>query len=119
MNFLAQKQNQLSTPLSGVGPLGNPADAANKLAKILSTVIGVLTIIAAIYFMFTLMFSAIAIISAGGDKSQVEDARRRMTNGFIGLVITIAAMFIMDIVARLLGIPSILDIQAMINLVTQ
>jgi len=119
MNHLAQTSQKLGNPVSGIGPLGVPGNPAVTLAKILSTVVGLLTVVAAIYFMFILITGAIGIMTAGGDKGGVEEARRKITNGLIGLIITIAAMYIMDVVAKFLGIPSILDIGAMLTLITQ
>lgn len=100
-----------------IGNIGleNNNDPLTIFASVISSVIGLLTIIAAIYFMFILITGAIGIIGSGGDKAAYEKARRQITTGIIGLVVAISAMFIMDLITNLLGISSILDIGTMIG----
>jgi len=95
----------------GIGPLGNPTDTGiDTLTKFISSVIGLLTIVAIIWFVFTLITGAIAMITAGSDKQALESARKKITTGLIGLVITIAAIFLIDFIGYLIGIPDILDL---------
>ena len=117
INYLTQKPVNLPGTINGIGDIGQPAGAESKFAKLISSAIGLITIIAFIFFAFSLISGAIGIITAGGDKGKLEDARGRITTGVIGVVIVIAGMFIVDLVARILGIPSILNIGAMINLI--
>lgn len=108
-NLLAQNEipiGNLSTGNAGI----NSADPVKTFAQVLSSTIGLLTVIAALYFMFTLITGAIEIISSGGDKGSYENARKKITTGVIGLIVVIAAMFLMDLITDLLGISSILDI---------
>ncbi|OGM04001.1 hypothetical protein A2715_03900 [Candidatus Woesebacteria bacterium RIFCSPHIGHO2_01_FULL_39_32] len=118
MNYLAQQSNPIG-PLSGIGNLGlqggTYSNAITLLAQVISAIIGLLTIIGALYFMFMLITGAIAIISSGGDKAAYENARRKLSTGVIGFVAVIAGMFIMSLIAILLGLPSILDLGAMIE----
>lgn len=110
----------LQIPLGDLRLIGNiglegGGDPVGIFASIISSIIGLLTIIAAIYFMFILITGAIAIIGSSGDKASFERARRQITTGIIGLIVAISAMFIMDLITDLLGIQSILDIGAMIS----
>lgn len=114
-NYLAQTSHNIGEPLSG-GEVGlNSDEPVTTLADLISTIIGLLTVIAALYFMFMIITGAIGIISSGGDKGAYEDARKKITTGAIGFVVVIAAMFIMSLAATLLGIPNILDLGAMIE----
>lgn len=107
--------------LRGVGPLGfensDPSSAVKVFSNFISGVIGVLTIIAIIWAVFTLIMGAIGIISSGGDKQALESARKKITNGIIGLVVVIISLFIIQIIGYLLGITDILNIQTLFNLV--
>jgi hypothetical protein len=115
-NLIAQVSNPIGSPLNGIGSIGNPGpNPVNILAKVLSTTIGLLTIIGVIYFIFILISGAISMINAGGDKGDLENARKKITTGLIGVIVLIAAIFIMDLIAALLGIPQILDLQQMLN----
>lgn len=118
-SLIAQNPVNLGPPLRGIGPLGDPgADAPSLFASVISSVIGLLTIIAFIWFLLLLVIGAIGIMTAGGDKAALETARKRITTGLIGVVIVIAATFVLNFVATLLGVPNILDIPAMIQLLS-
>ena len=114
-NYLAQGSMPLG-PINGIGTdLANPGtNSPTVAARIISTAIGILTVVAVVYFLFQLLSGGISIISAGGDKGAYEDARRKITTGVIGLVITIAGIFIFNIVATLLGIEGILNLTTII-----
>lgn len=115
-DLLAVGGSPIGPALNGLGTIGDAgADPTTFIAQIISAAIGILTVIAAIYFMFNLITGAIGIISSGGDKGAYEDARKKITSGFIGLVVTISAIFIMGLVAILLDIPDILNIDQILT----
>jgi len=96
---------------SGFGSLGeNVGEGTPIFIKFISGTIGLMTIIAIIWFAFILITGAISMISAGSDKTAVEGAKKRITNGLIGLVVVIAAIFILSLFGLLIGIPGILNI---------
>ncbi|MEK7525946.1 MAG: hypothetical protein AAB546_00505 [Patescibacteria group bacterium] len=117
---------QTSIPLApeggfrGFGPLGLEGEEASTsgsvFTKVLSTTIGVMTVIAIIWFVIQFFLGAIAIIFSGGDKGKLTEARQKMTTGIIGLVVVIAAIFLIDLVGSILGIEDVLNITFMINL---
>jgi hypothetical protein len=98
----------------GFGPLGENqgASSINTLTSIISTAVGVMTIVAIIWFIFTFITGAIGIIGSGGDKQALESARKKITTGLIGLVVVIAALFILDLIGTLFGIK-FLDINTL------
>ncbi|MCJ7805263.1 hypothetical protein MUP46_01325 [Patescibacteria group bacterium] len=105
---------------TGFGPLGNPGNnAVGVFSKFLTSAIGLMTIIAIIWFVFVLITGAIGMISAGGDKQALEGARKKISTGLIGLVIVITAIFIVDLVGTLIGIPNILNISQLFNQITK
>lgn len=100
--------------LEGQGALASPTDAPGDFAMIISTTVAILTVVAAIWFLFLLITGGIGIMTAGGDKSAYENSRKRITNALIGLVIVVAAVFIIEVVALVIGIPDILNISQII-----
>jgi len=120
MNLLiAQQPHNIGSPITGFGPLGNPGDSGpTLLSQLISGTIGLLTVVAFVWFLFTLMAGALGIITAGGDKGALEGARKKITMGAVGILVVVAGMFIMDFVANLLGIPSILNLESVINRIT-
>jgi len=108
MRHLAQIRLAPEGGFKGFGPLGLEDRSASDAPLIFNTfiraVIGLLTIVAFIYFLFLLITGAISILSSGGDKAKLSEAKSRITMGFVGLVIVIAAVFIADLIGSILGI---------------
>lgn len=109
LNLIAITENNYGV-INGIGNIGTTSKPVDTLASVLSTVIGLLTVIGVLYFIFVLITGAIGIISSGGDKGAFEDARRKITTGVIGLVVVVAAMFIVSLITMLLGLPDFLDL---------
>ena len=119
MQFCPQKymvQNNLLAAekglgkFEGLGPLGgegkmleDPTTAVYWFSRFLSIAIGVMTIIAFIWFIFTLLSGAIAWLSSGGDKQKLQNAQKQITTGLTGLIIVISAIFLIKIVGVIFG----------------
>ena len=56
------------------------------------------------WFIFILITGAIAYMNAGGDKAAVEEAKKKITTGLIGITLVVAAMFIADLLGYIVGI---------------
>jgi len=100
----------------GTSPLANPGTGAiNIFTNLISTIIGLMTIIGIIWFVFVFITGAIGIISSGGDKQSLEAAKKKISTGLIGLVVVIIAFFILDLVGYLLGFGTggLLDLNTM------
>lgn len=101
----------------GDGPLANPSgDGVDTFASFLSSVVGLITIIGIIWFMFILITGAIGIISSGGDKGALEGAKKKIATGLIGLVVLVVAMFILSLIGSLLGFGGITNLRYMFSL---
>lgn len=91
----------------GQGPLGNVGgieDAAAKFNSVISMIIGLLTVIAGLWFIFQFITGAIEWLAAGGDKAKVESAQRKITNSIIALIIVVIAIFLIDLIGSLIGL---------------
>lgn len=113
-NFIAQTPITLPGEIEGFGTYGlegtvDPASSPSIFNNFFSTIIGILTVIAGIWFFFLLVTGGIQWISSGGDKGKIEEARQKITMGIIGIAIVVAALFVADIVGRILGFPGILN----------
>jgi hypothetical protein len=84
------------------GSLATNADLT--FSNMISTLIGVMTVVAAIWFLFLLITGAIGYMSSGGDKAAIETARKKILNAVIGFVIVIAAIFIIKLIGFLVGV---------------
>ncbi len=112
-------------PLRGQGDIGfegvpdrpfTVADFSDPFMSIISISIGILTIVAGIWFIFKLITGALGIMAAGADKGKMAEARANITYGLVGFVLVVAAIFIAQIVSTILGV-NFLDItQALVNI---
>lgn len=92
--------------LSGPGELGNTDsawDPGGLFNTTLSAAVGILSVIAAIYFLFLLITGSISYMQAGGDQGKAEEARKKITTAIIGLIIVLGAVFLADFVGFILG----------------
>lgn len=94
--------------LKGLGPLGtfeiNIATAANLFSKVISLIVGVMTISAGIWFIFQFIIGAFGWLTAGADKAAIENAQKRILNAVIGITVVVAAIFLIDLLGRLIGL---------------
>lgn len=99
----------------GGGVFADPAtNAPSKFQDLFSLIIGVMTIVAGIWFMFTFLIGAIGIITSGGDKGAYATARSRITTGLVGLIIVVFSVAIINLIGKFLGFD-ILNIAAFLN----
>lgn len=109
LNFLALVQpTGLGGELKGRGPLGlegkTPMDVFTIFPNVISTIIGVLTAAAIIWFIFQFIIGAFGWLAAGGDSKAVETARARIMNAVIGLILVVSALVIITVIGSILGI---------------
>lgn len=124
-NLLAVGNIQIApnNGFTGFGPLGtNVGNGIGTFTNFVSTTIGLMTIIAIVWFIFTFILGAIGIISSGGDKNALESAKKKITTSLIGLVVVIVAVFIIDLIGYLLGFSgatSFLNLPSLFNLISK
>lgn len=95
--------------LEGFGPLGTSgSNAPTIFNKFLTNTVGIITVIGFIWFLFLLVTGAIGIMTAGGDKNAVQNSAKKITNGLIGLIVLISAIFLIQMIGKLLGIEDII-----------
>jgi len=107
-NLLALDLGEIGGP--NLGPWGNivqkgteSGPAASAFVGIISNVIGVMTIIAGIWFIFQFIIGGYGFMAAGGDPKKMETARAKITSALIGLIVVVAAYAIIHLLGRLLG----------------
>ena len=95
-------------PRAGVSirPLfgGYSPGTGSQVEAILSNVIGILTLIAGLSFLVYFFLGALNLLTSGGDMERVKKARNFISEGLIGLVITVSAYGVAYLIGTLLGI---------------
>jgi hypothetical protein len=100
--------------LTGPGiPVSSAQDATDKFEKLAGQIIGVLTLVSILYFIIQIILAGYAFISSQGEEKNMEMARKRLTEGILGLVIVIIAVGAGTLLAKIAGIPNVLDINSM------
>lgn len=109
----------VSTPFpegfQGLGPLGGEAhpgiwrlfgevEATRKFERVLSLSIGVMTVIAGIWFMIQIFLAAIEWMSSSGDKQHVQNAQKKISHSIIGLLIVVISYGLMLTIGNIFGI---------------
>jgi hypothetical protein len=103
--------------LEGIGEIGSPtfiAGGASSFETIISLIIAVMTVVAGIYFLITLIAAAYNWIGSEGDKVKLKSAQDKITQAVVGLVIVIAAYAIVSLLGHALGF-SILNPASIVN----
>ena len=103
---------------SGIGPVGNVIgkswfDVIPSFVGVISRIIGVLTVAGGIWFIFQIFLGAINWLSSSGDKQQLDNAKKRLTNAIIGLIVVVLAYALIGIIGAFVG----LNIFNMANLI--
>lgn len=119
MNNYLTASTPLGPQIRGLGPLGfetnSAGDAPYVFNKVISSTVGLMTVIAAIWFLFVFLSGAYGIISSGGEKGAYEAARKKIQTGLIGLVVVVSGVFIVEFIGWLIGIDLILNPGDLIN----
>lgn len=86
-------------------PKGEFADLGDlSIGDIVSGLIRLVLVIAALAFFFILVIGGIRWIASGGDKANTEAARNQITAALVGLVIVFAAWAIIQLINVFFGI---------------
>lgn len=123
LNKIYAATTQLGTRIGdncdGLGPLCTPTGALGSLqaiTRVISSIIGVITAVAGIWFFLNFIIAGVQWIGAGGDKHTLEEAQKRITNAFIGLIIVVAGWSILALAGKFLGYDILIsDPQRMIQ----
>lgn len=94
--------------IEGLGILGlegrNPNTSGDIFNTLLSTIVGVLTVIGFIWFVIQFLLGAVGIVTSGGDKAALESSRKKLSTGLLGVIVVISAVFLIDLVGYIIGI---------------
>lgn len=81
---------------------------------LVSTLIKLALVVAAVVFFFMLVLGGIKWILSGGDKGKTEEARNQITAALVGLVIVFAAWAIAKLIEQIFGVSILqLDISGL------
>ena len=79
-------------------PINVPKDI--KIQNVISAVVGILIVVAAILALLYLILGGIQWITSGGDKQGLEGARNKITAAVVGLIIVASTWAIMTLIGQ-------------------
>jgi hypothetical protein len=86
-------------------PGGIPQGGLNVTSKVIGNSITIMIIIAIILTLVFLILGGIGWITSGGDKAKVAAARSRINYAIIGLIVTLAAFFLVNVIGYIFKVP--------------
>lgn len=86
------------------------SDDAPGIDQIITGVIQLALVAAGLLFFAMLIIGGLRYLTAGGDEKAVQEARRSLTNAFIGLIIIVAAFLIAELLFAVFGLESFIQV---------
>lgn len=84
-------------------PLSAPGQG-DTFSILFASLWGAAIVAAGLAFLVFLIVGGLQWITAGGDKAQLENARDKITNGLIGLVIVVSTYIIISLIQTVFGV---------------
>ncbi len=84
--------------------LDTAENTLTQLESIISTIVGLITVAAGLFFVVNFVLAAFEWVAAGGDSGKITKARDKMLQSVIGLIIVIMAYAIIGLVSGVLGL---------------
>jgi hypothetical protein len=92
--------------------------ALKIVTGVISAIIGFMTICAAIWFIFMFLIGGYTWMTSFGDKQRLQEARDRIVNALIGLVIVVGGWAILALVGQFFGFDTVIQSpKIMINMI--
>ena len=103
MATLVPVPNSIKPLLGGYGA-GTNTTTGTLVETVLSNIVGILTLIAGLTFLVYFFIGALNLLTSGGDTERAKKARNFISEGVIGLTITVTAYGVAWLIGTLLGI---------------
>ncbi len=68
------------------------------IVELIRVAVGIVLVVGAVIFFFMLITGAISWMTSGGDKGKIEEARQKISNALLGIVLLIATWAIVRLV---------------------
>lgn len=81
----------------------NAIRAFSSFAYLVSNVIGIMSVVAGLWFAFQVIIGGLNWLTSSGDKARLEKAQLTLVHAVIGLTIVLAAYALINLVGKVLG----------------
>lgn len=83
--------------------IGTDPTGAAGISKFLTNLVALIYTLAAVVFIFMLLWGAYDWITSGGEKEKMQTAKERITQAFVGIILFAAAFAVIAILGRFTG----------------
>lgn len=110
MKALLAQSTSLGGKLKSIGGYdpaqveGGKGLAVTQFTTFASNLLSLITTVGGLMFLLYFVLGGLSWITAGGDKTKVDDAKSKMTSAAIGLIVIASAYAISFIIGKVLGI---------------
>ncbi|MEK7525949.1 MAG: hypothetical protein AAB546_00520 [Patescibacteria group bacterium] len=85
-------------------------DPNTKIGTLITELLPYLFAIAGFALLVYLLMGGFKLMTSAGDPKKVQEGQHILTNAFIGFIVVFFAFFIVQIIAKLLGLSSVVSI---------
>lgn len=86
------------------GDIVNSTQSLTTAETVLSNIIGLITTLGALFFIFYFLLGAFNWLNSGGDSGKVQKARDMMVQATIGLVVLVASYAVVGLIGTIVGL---------------
>lgn len=109
MNFIPPVYSANDVDISGLydptkGTIPTSFSLSDLLTKGGINLVNLVFILAGVFFFFNLVLAGWSYMMSSGDPKKVAAATTRITNGFIGLIMTLTAFLVVRLITTVLGL---------------
>lgn len=79
-------------------------NAFSNVEVLISNIIGLLTVLGGLFFVFFFVQGAFSWITAGGDSGKIDKARNQMIQGVLGVIVLVASYAIIGLIGTIVGL---------------
>lgn len=76
---------------------------ADVISKILSNLVALIYSVATVVLIFMILWGAFDWLTSGGDKEKLENAKKRLVNAFVGIMLFAIAFAIIQVLGQFTG----------------
>ena len=90
--------------------IATPSLGGTTLGNLVSILVTYLLPLAGLLLLLYLVFAGFQYLTSGGDPKKIEVAKQKLTSGIIGFIVVFISYWLVQLVARVLGLTKITEI---------
>ena len=92
-------------------------NSLTNMELIISNLLGIATVVAGVFFIYSFIMGGLNGIGAGGDQGKITKAREQMTQAAVGLVVVVISYAVIGLIGSVIGLDLLEPAKALGKLV--